>query len=466
MAAMIDPTWAWQTYEPSAKSPWDIRKVGHLYRRAAFGANMGELQEGLRAGPAKTIDALLRGGPAQSDFEATLEPLAKSIAGSNNGQQASAWWLYRLLYNPHPLREKMTLFWHNHFATSNGKVQNAGFMLGQYAVLYRYALGSFRPLLREMSEDAAMMVWLDGRLSKKGMPNENYARELMELFSLGIGNYTETDVREAARAFTGWEIRDGDTVAFNPANHDDSDKTVLGQRGHWKGADIVRICLEQKAAPGFLVRKLYRFLISESVPATPELLQPLADRFRAGDFDVAGLVKTILQSNLFFSPLVYRTRVKAPVDFSLGIVRGLEGRLGTTALAVAMQDLGQNLFYPPSVKGWDGGPAWLNGHTLLYRQNLALALTSTEDPRFGRRTDPAALVRKYGLKSDADVVDFLLRLFLQGDVPVESRARLQRYQQEVHKQSAPVYWTEEDTANHRVRALCHLVLTQPEFQLD
>src|SRR5262249_23947810 len=144
--------------------------------------------------------------------------LAEVIARANNGQQARGWWLYRMLYGPQPLHEKLTLFWHNHFATSNAKVQNAGFMIGQYELLRRHALGNFRGLLQEMSRDPAMMVWLDTSLSKKGKPNENYARELMELFSLGIGHYTEQDIREAARAFTGWEIKDGHGV-LNPRQH-------------------------------------------------------------------------------------------------------------------------------------------------------------------------------------------------------------------------------------------------------
>jgi uncharacterized protein (DUF1800 family) len=310
-----------------------------------------------------------------------------------------------------------------------------------------------------------MMVWLDTSLSKKGMPNENYARELMELFSLGRGHYTEKDIREAARAFTGWEIR-GDKAIFNPGQHDDGSKTVLGQSGPFQGSDIVRICLEQSAAALFVVAKLYRFLVSETVPATPELLEPLAVQFRKSDYDFGALVATVLRSNLFFSPTVYRTRIKAPVDFALGIVRALEGHLGTLALATTLEELGQNVFYPPSVKGWDGGPSWLNGQTLLARQNLALALTSTEDARFGRRTDPAVLARKYGKQTDGEVVDFFLTLFLQGDAPPDSRSRLVQYQQQAHRQSVPVYWTAEDAADHRLRALCHLVLTLPEFQLD
>ncbi|HMC64943.1 MAG TPA: DUF1800 family protein, partial [Gemmataceae bacterium] len=317
----------------------------------------------------------------------------------------------------------------------------------------------------EMSKDPAMMVWLDIKDSKKKTPNENYARELMELFSLGIGHYTEKDIREAARAFSGWELRNAKPV-FNPAEHDVGDKTVLGRTGKWKGADIVRICLEQKSAPYFIAGKLYKFLVSETVPATPALLEPLATQFRKSDYDFGALVKTVLRSNLFFSEQVYRTRVKSPVDFALGIVRALEGRIGTVALAAALEGLGQSVFHPPSVKGWDGGPSWLNGQTLLYRQNLALAMTSTEDNRFGRRTDPAALARKHSKKTDAEIVDFFLRLFFQADVPGETRSKLLEYMRNAKKQPVPVYWTDEDAADHRVRTVCHLVLTLPEFQLD
>ncbi|MBL8792656.1 MAG: DUF1800 family protein, partial [Planctomycetia bacterium] len=295
--------------------------------------------------------------------------------------------------------------------------------------------------------------------------NENYARELMELFSLGVGHYTETDIRQAARAFTGWDVKNGQGV-FDAAQHDAGDKTVLGQTGKWQGSDIVRICLEQKAAPRFIAAKLYRCLVSETVPASPELLEPLADRFRQSDFHFGELVKTVLRSNLFFASAVYRSSIKSPVEFALGIVRALEGRIGTTALALALQELGQNVFHPPSVKGWDGGATWLNGQTLLFRQNLALALTSTQDNRFGRRTDPAALVRKHLKHTDEEQVDFLLKLFLQSDVPTAARARLTEYVQAARNQKTPVYWTTEDTADQRVRSVCHLILTLPEFQLN
>jgi uncharacterized protein (DUF1800 family) len=463
-ATNIDPRWAWEPYQPTSQAPWDVKKAGHLYRRAGFGATTEELEAAVKLGPDKAIDQLLKGGSGLEEFEKETAPLAQSTARANNGPQLRAWWLYRMIYSPHPLREKLTLFWHNHFATSNAKVNNAGFMLGQYQLMYRHALGSYRSLVMDMGKDPAMLVWLDTRGSKKGAPNENYARELMELFSLGVGNYTETDIREAARAFTGWEIQGG-KAAFNENQHDATDKTVLGQKGNWNGDDITRICLEQKVCASFICRKLYRFLVSDTQPPAPELIEPLAEQFRKSDYDFGSLVKTMLRSNLFFAPTTYRSSIKSPVDFALGIARALEGRIGTVALAQALESLGQNVFFPPSVKGWDGGQAWLNGQTLLYRQNLALAMTSTEDARFGRRTDPAALARKHGKKSDDEVVDFFLRLFLQGDVAADSRAKLVDYMQQARKRGVPVYWTEEDAADHRVRAVCHLVLTLPEFQL-
>ncbi|HZT79805.1 MAG TPA: DUF1800 domain-containing protein, partial [Gemmataceae bacterium] len=445
MADAIDPRQAWEPYRPGDPSPWDLKKVGHLYRRAAFGATWDELQTGLKDGPDRTIDRLLQGGPGQDEFDRQSKEFAATIARGNNGQQIRSWWLYRMLYGPHPLREKLTLFWHNHFATSNRKVQNAGFMLRQYELMRRHALGSFRTLLQEMSKDPAMMVWLDTKDSKKGSPNENYARELMELFSLGIGHYTEKDIREAARAFTGWEIR-GTEPVFNAGQHDTGVKTVLGKSGKFKGEDVVNICLEQKSAPYFICGKLYRFLISESSPPTPELLEPLAKQFRDSDYDFGALVRTVLRSNLFFSPTAYRARIKAPVPFALGIVRGLEGRCRLGALATVLDELGQNVFNPPSVKGWDGGQAWLNGQTLLTRQNLALALTSTADVRFGRLSDPVELVKKHGKRTAAEQVEFFLQLFLQGDVPAKTRSRLAEYAAHSPKQALPVYWTEQDAA--------------------
>ncbi len=464
MAEKIDPKWAWEAYRPSVQAPWDVRRVGHLYRRAAFGATLAELEAGVKLGPEKTLRSLLEGGPGLPEFDRSMAPLAEAIVRSNDSLNLRAWWLSRMLYSPHPLQEKLTLFWHNHFATSNAKVNSARFMLVQYSLLRQHALGNFAALLRAMSSDPAMLIWLDGRGSKKGNPNENYARELMELFSLGIGHYTEKDIREAARAFTGWEVG-ANSTRFDPRQFDSGEKTVLGQKGNWKPDDIVRICLEQPACPYFICGKLFRFLVSETLTPSRELLEPLAEEFKQ-KYDFGALVYRMLSSNLFFSEQAYRAKVKSPVEFALGIVRGLEGRIGTRNLVPALEQLGQNVFYPPSVKGWDGGQTWLNGQTLLYRQNLALAFTSTEDPQFGTRLDPARLARQHGVTTEEAQVAFFLRLFLQDDVPTESKQSLLDYARKAQTNKKPVYWTDQDAADQRVRSLCYLVLTLPEFQLN
>lgn len=470
----MDPAWAWQRYRPSADLPWDAKAAGHLLRRATFGATNAELQAAIEAGPDRTIDRLLA-GRADAAHDSLWATMSQAVRDSNNAAQLPALWLYRMLASPHPLREKMTLFWHNHFATSNLKVQNAGYMLGQYELMRRHAFGPFRPLLTEMSRDLAMMVWLDTTQSTRRQPNENYARELMELFSLGIQNvrrpgkrnYTEQDIREAARAFTGWRIDAGQAV-FRAADHDDAEKQVFSQRGRFRGDDIVRLCLDQESAACFLCRKLFVFFVSETLAPTSQLLKPLADEFRRSDYNVGALVERILRSNLFFSRQAYRARVKSPVEFALGIVRGLEGSgesrpgISTLNLAGALEGLGQKLFYPPSVAGWNGGQAWLNGQSFLLRQNLALALTSATDNRFGGRCDPAALIRA---ESPEQQVDFFLRLFLQNDVPAATRERLIDYATIAARQSYPAFWTPEDAAAQRVRAVCHLILCLPEFQL-
>jgi uncharacterized protein (DUF1800 family) len=464
---MLDPKTAWAVYEPGAENPWDSKKVGHLYRRAGFGATAAELDAGVKDGPAKTLERVLRGEPESDDFSRTTEYMASQRSMPPGAPQGrlSAWWLDRTLKTHHPLREKLTLFWHTHFATSNAKVQNARYMLGQYRLMQEHALGCYADLLVAMGTDPAMLVWLDTNTSTKAAPNENYARELMELFALGIGNYSETDIRQAARAFTGYELKDGKGT-FNPRQHDGGAKSVFGKTGNYRGEDIARLCLDHPACPRFIVRKLYRYLVSDTDTPAAALIEPLAEQYRASGFNTGQLVATILRSNLFFSPAAYRAKIKSPVEFAVGTVRALEGTAGTLPLAGALEGLGQILFEPPSVKGWDGGPAWLNAQTLLGRNNLALALTSTDDTRFGPRCDPAALLAKHAVTGDAEQVDFLLGLFLQGDAPGATRTKLLEYLKTAKTVKYPAYWSAEDVVHHRTRAVTHLVLTLPEYQLN
>jgi hypothetical protein len=215
-------------------------------------------------------------------------------------------------------------------------------------------------------------VWLDSNQNVKGAPNENYAREVMELFSLGVGNYTEKDVREAARSFTGWHHdAEGQRFENNPLLHDDGEKTVLGKTGKWTGADVVRICCDQPACGKFLVGKLYSYLISETAPARG-LIDPLVSSFRKSDYDIAALVRTMISSQLFFSEHAYRKRVKWPVEYALGSVRAVvTARVPMADLVDPLAKMGQVLFNPPNVKGWRTGTDWLNSATLLARNNFA-----------------------------------------------------------------------------------------------
>lgn len=445
----------WAPYTPTAADPWDLKKVGHLHRRAGFGASHDELLRDLKDGPEAALDRVLHGG-TDPDADAASDYLAseRSLPAGADTEALAAWWLDRILRTPHPLREKITLFWHGHFATSHTKVRNARLMLGQYRLLARYALGDFRELLRQMATDPAMLVWLDGAGSVAGKPNENYARELMELFSLGIGHYTEADIREAARAFTGWDVRGGVAV-LNDKRHDAGEKVVFGKKGKFGPDDITKLVLERQESPRFVCARLYRYLVAETAEPTPALLDPLAEKYAASGFDTGKLVETILRSRHFFSAAAYRQKVKSPVEFAVGIVRGLGGSAAAQPLAAALEPMGQVLFAPPSVKGWDGGTAWLNAQTLLARQNLALRLTGGD----ARRLDPARLLAG---RSDAEAADFLLATFLQNDVPAATRDRLL---------SAPAprkraYQTDADLADARRRTMAGLVLTLPEFQLN
>ena len=374
----VDPVDAWAAWSPSGATPWNPKWVAHLYRRAAFGPTPADTKRALADGPQKTLDRLIAGepNPALSD-----DLLADSGEYHLDPNGLRGWWLYAMLETGHPLREKLALFWHNHFATSYGKVRNTELMLRQNFTIRRHALGKFRPFLLDMSKDTAMLVWLDSNRNVKGAPNENYAREVMELFSLGVGNYTEKDVQEAARAFTGWhhdpEIK---TFEYNPDLHDGGPKTVFGKAGNWGGEDVVRLCGDHPACARFLVGKLYAYLVSET-PPPKELLAPLADRFRASDYDIADLVKTMLASRLFFSDHAYRKRVKWPVEYALGAVRAIvpprptdhpdNGWFPIGDLTDPLSKMGQALFAPPNVKGWRTGTDWLNSATLLARNNFA-----------------------------------------------------------------------------------------------
>jgi uncharacterized protein (DUF1800 family) len=464
--AKLNPEEAWKPWQAE---PFTVKWAVHLFRRAAFGAPAFDpqrsawdrFQQAVQQGLEPTLDQLLAGGPGQAEFDQLLDRLAPQMTQVPRFTEATVgelqgWWLYRMLYTPHPLRERMTLFWHNHFATSFAKVKQPGLMLKQNQTLRSHALGRFRTLLLEVSRDPAMLIWLDSNSNIKGRANENYARELMELFSLGVGHYTETDVREAARAFTGW-YANGEEFVLNSVLHDDGPKTILGQTGNWQGGDVVRVVLEQPAAARFLVRKLYCHFISETEAPPDSLLEPLAEQFRRSDYDLASLMRTLLQSRLFFSEYAYRQRVKSPVEYVVGLLASLDGRVPFSDLAAAMEGLGQTLFAPPNVKGWTGGKAWLNSATLLARHNMAWSLVRGNDARFQDKLALIGLVRQHGGPTPAQQVDFLLDLFLQGGVSDKVRQKLVDFLGKGQPK--------EKEWEARLRETAHTILLMPEYQL-
>ncbi|HEY7311738.1 MAG TPA: DUF1800 domain-containing protein [Gemmataceae bacterium] len=479
----IDPAEAWQPWRPSAADPWNRKWAAHLYRRAGFGPSRADLREAERLGLEGTLDLLLRGRPQAEELRETLTDVGRiAAARDDGGEQLRGWWIYCMLHSGHPLREKLTLFWHNHFATSIAKVHSAMLMFRQNCLLRTGALGKFAPFLQAMSKDGAMLVWLDSNSNVKGKPNENYARELMELFSLGVGHYTEKDIREAARAFTGWHT-DDDGFRFDARVHDGGTKTVLRQTGAWDGGDVVRIVLEQPAAARFLVRKLYHFLISEKAVPPDALLEPLCASFRQSGYDIAGLVKTMLASRHFYSEHAFRQRIKNPVEYVLGAVQAVYQRydekeadyrpLPQLVLSRRLGAMGQLLFAPPNVKGWPGGRSWLNTSTVLERANFAAALAmgtlwmapsqrptatkASEEPVPPSAFDPARLLREEEVSRPDDVVRVLLDLYVPGGVRPSAREKLTAFVAEGKPAGLAL--------DRRVREAVHAILTMAEYQL-
>jgi hypothetical protein len=497
----IDPDDAWQPWEPTSSDPWCRKWAAHLYHRAGFGPSRADLLEADRLGPRGTLDLLIGGKPEAASLLQTLLDVGRIAArADDSGEALRGWWLYCMLHGGHRLREKMTLFWHNHFATSIVKVQSPALMFRQNCLLRDHALGRFGPFLQAISRDPAMLLWLDSASNVKGKPNENYARELMELFSLGVGNYTEADVREAARAFTGWHT-DGACFAFDERLHDGGCKTFLGHSGAWDGGDVVRIVLEQPALARFLVRKLYRFLISEAAVLPDALLEPLCAGFRKSDYDVEALVRTMLASRHFYSDHAFRQRLKGPVEYVLGGINAVcapasaEDALPPQALVDWLEAMGQQLFAPPNVKGWPGGPAWLTTSTTLRRDNFAGALAMgslwakpaprsrapasirsgtvrdkvgrfvrslvpadlPEDPPPHRALDPARLLEEETASGPEAVVRVLLDHYLPGGAPPLARAKLVSFMAAGKPEGAPLA--------RRVREAVHAILTMAEYQL-
>jgi uncharacterized protein (DUF1800 family) len=370
----------------------------HLLNRVGFGATDAQVREFSVLERPQAVERLLDGARREASLappafvEEPFQPYYRLRAMSveermaaqrklvQQGIELRAWWLREMLSSPSPFTERMTLFWHNHFATSQQKVRSGQLMYRQNTLLRHEALGNFGVLLHEISKDPAMLVYLDNAGSRREAPNENFAREVMELFTLGEGHYGERDIKEAARAFTGWSIdRDTGRYRYRPFFHDDGQKSVLGTDGRLEGDQVLDILLARPETARFVVAKLWREFVSPT--PDPAQLDRLAATFRDSRYEIKPLMRAMLTTDAFWAPQNRAVLIKSPVDLVVGTLRTFDIHpVDMRPAAIACAALGQNLFTPPNVKGWPGGEAWINSATLLGRKQWLDRVFRGNDP--------------------------------------------------------------------------------------
>jgi len=434
-------TLAQESLAPISASQWSEDRAGHLLRRAGFGGTPSEIRALAAMSPAEAVDLMLRGrpdGPELPDFDESgfwdpsladfppsrpattdLADATGEVMGVRNKpsgprplqpatnrffywrrasiletRRLAFWWLDRMLRGGHPLEEKMTLFWHGHFATGEEKVRDYRKLKLQLDTLRTGALGSFRDLLTAVAKDPAMLVFLDATYNVKGAPNENFGREVMELFTMGVGNYTEDDIREAARAFTGWGNDDLE-FRFDETRHDAGEKTFFGRTGAFDGDDILAIILDQDQTATYIASKIYRFFVREDI--SPDFARTLGTLLRDGDYEVAPFLATIFLSEDFYCEASVATHIMSPTELIVSTYRklGLDAMPGIPDPHTVGRTLGQILLSPPTVAGWSEGRAWITPGLLFERGNFAREvmfpdMISFVDPNL----DPGDIVRR------------------------------------------------------------------------
>ena len=426
--AASDPAWAWARYQPDAGRPWDARLAAHLLRRAGFGPSMPEIDQAVAGGPQETVDRLIHPNGDLPAFEQVYADYERASQGSVDALRA--WWLRRMIETPFPLLEKLTLFWHGHFAASQAEVGRGPLLQRHVNLLRVHALGDFRSLLEAVMLDPAMLVCLEAQKSRKATPPTALARTLLAHFTVGKENFSESDVADTARAFTGWFVN-RNSREFYDREFDQGEKEIFGKKGNFTAEQALALVADQKATSQTIVRKLYRQFVSEVDEPDIPLLDPLAESF-AKNANVLGTVETILRSNVFFSPAAYRCRVKSPVEYAVGLIRALEGRVATDRLSRSLADLGQNLYNPPTSAGWPDGLDWLNEATILGRNNLAWELLQqTGDNKY--RLDAATYARNHGKQDAAAAQALFVQLLLQSDVAGSAAGHAETIEQAARK---------------------------------
>ncbi len=490
---------------------WSPAKARHLLLRAGFGGTAEEVQRlyrmGLEGAVAWLVDYEARPDvvgpcpiepPAPIDFRAFRrlpEQERRKLrnerrrADGRRFQAVRAWWVERMLRTRRPLEERMTLFWHGHFTSSYRDVRDAYHMLLQNETLRAHATGNFGELLHAITRDPAMLEYLDNNRNRKGRPNENYAREVMELFTLGLGNYTEQDIKEAARAFTGYTFRRGQHVfVFDRRQHDDGIKTIFGKQGRFDGDDVCDLLLAHPACAPFVAGKIFAYFAYRN--PEPELVRELGDWFRACHYEIKPLLRRIFMSRAFYSERAMGTQVKSPVVLLVSTIRmfGMNPPPGGLVVAAAGR-LGQALMLPPNVKGWEGGRAWITTATLLERGSVLGALFRPERivagfrGRRGLGRDGAALLRalgrwdpgfsaaglvlQCGARTPAEIVDRCAARFLV--VPLSAGARARFVDFLATRLGGPGPFDparlQEPAVEDALRTFFHLLCSTPEFQL-
>lgn len=507
-----------QSKDPKSFTLSDAR---HLLFRAGFGGTPDEIRRLHRMGLDKAVAWLVDyektpdiigeieiTKPAPLDYQ-EFRKKSEMERRKINGQRRRVdqgkfralrtWSMDRMLRSRRPLEEKMTLFWHNHFTTSYRDVRSAFLLAQQDALLRRQATGNFGEMLQEVSKDSAMLLYLNNQQNRKGRANENYAREVMELFSLGIGNYTEKDIKEAARAFTGWQVnRRTGGYFFNRRQHDFGKKTFLGKTGNLGGEDVLDHLLQQKACAPYIASKIFAYLAYE--PEDEALRQALGQALVATDFEIKPLLRRILKSDAFYSDKSKGTKVKSPIMLMVSTFRmfGMNPPPPDTVLA-ACDSLGQSVMMPPNVKGWEGGLHWITTATLLQRYNICGYLVKLGDQdslalmdrksrkqfqtnmrkiggargRYLRRLAAwdsgvsfVGLCQVLDPGSLDDLVDKLARTYLLAPLPPERRQALVDYLAGSDgSEPLDVDHLGSPKAESKIRRLFHLLMSTPEFQV-
>tara|TARA_Y100000588_G_C14255942_1_gene925465 strand:+ start:434 stop:2053 length:1620 start_codon:yes stop_codon:yes gene_type:complete len=431
-------------------------RMGHLLRRAGFGASKEEIDKHLSMGEAETISYLLDYDKSDdSEVESRIESLNLDLSDKLADLQRMA--MLRMIYTNRPLQEKMVLFWHGLLTSGWKKVGKGPYMLQQDELFRSHAFGNYDDLLKAVARDSAMLIWLDSRVNKKNKPNENFARELMELFSMGVGTFTEEDVKESSRAFTGWSLKKK-VFHFQENQHDFGVKTFLGNIGNYDGDDVVDIIMEQPVTSRFISRKLFEFFAYDN--PEEEVIARLAKTFNDSGYSITALLKDILTSEEFYTQQAYRSKIKSPAELIAGTIRalGIESTV-TYQVRKYMGPMGQELFNPFDVSGWPENEEWINSSTLLNRLNFVNAVAEGN-----RRHFDYDLVNMIDLKTvneTKDVIDHFVDILLDGEISEEEKGIYIAYLDGLLKGED----LQTGLTKDRLASLVYLVMSSPDYQL-